>query len=204
MGSSLVWKPRPNSARLFTPARRSRAGPLPRGMKMTKFLSVCLFADRLLFWLNAIIVGAILVVMSALVFYGIVARYILDAPPFWGEETARFMMFFVVLTGSALAMRLFQHPRLTMFADMLPARGRKGLTVISDAIVFGTLIILLVQGLDLAVEEGIMRTPALRISYFWIYLAYPIGAVLGLLQLIGVYLAPRVAEEINDGAEGPY
>ncbi|KXF74710.1 hypothetical protein ATN84_22715 [Paramesorhizobium deserti] len=171
---------------------------------MTRFLSVCRFADKLFFWLNAIIVGAILAAMSVLVFYGIVARYVLDAPPFWGEETARFMMFFLVLTGSALAIRLYQHPRLTMFADMLPVRGGKWLSVISDAVVLGTLIVLLVQGIQLAIEEGIMRTPALRISYFWIYLAYPVGAGLGLLQLIGAHLAPKLAEEINDGGEGTH
>ena len=45
------------------------------------------------------------------------------------------------------------------------------------------------------------QRPALRVSYFWIYLAYPIGAILGLMQLIGAYFAPRLADSVNDGAE---
>lgn len=168
---------------------------------MARFRSIYLFVDRLLFWLSAAITAGILAAMSVLVFYCVVARYILSAPVFWGEETARLMMFFLVLTGSALAIRLVQHPRLTMLSDLLPTRSRKWLAVISDSVVLATLIILLLQGIDLAIEEGIMRTPALRISYFWVYLAYPIGAALALFQLAGTHLAPERAEELDHGGD---
>lgn len=168
---------------------------------MKAFLSACSTVDRIVFRLNVFVVAAILAVMSGIVFYCVIARYVFNAPLFWGEEIARFLMFFLVLTGSALGLRLSQHPRLTMFVDLLPERHRRKMIFLGDAIVFGTILVILIQGTELAIDEGIMRTPALRISYFWIYLAYPIGAVLGLMQLIGAYFAPRLADSVNDGAE---
>ncbi|TDH34905.1 TRAP transporter small permease [Pseudohoeflea suaedae] len=168
---------------------------------MKAFLSACSIVDRFVFRLNVFVVAAILAAMSGIVFYGVIGRYVFNAPLFWGEETARFLMFFLVLTGSALGLRLSQHPRLTMFVDLFPERHRKALMLLGDAIVFGTILVILIQGTELAIDEGIMRTPALRISYFWIYLAYPIGAVLGLMQLIGAYFAPQLADTLNEDAE---
>lgn len=152
---------------------------------MMRLRSLCRFADRAVFWTTAILTGGILLAMSALVVSMVVARYVFNAPVFWGEESARFMMFFLVLIGSALALRLDHHPRLTLFADMLPAGLRRAVRLAADTVVFGTLIVLLIHGTALALDEAIMRTPSLRLSYFWIYLAYPLGAVLALFQLAG-------------------
>ena len=65
---------------------------------------------------------------------------------------------------------------------MLPAGVQRGLEVVVTALLVVTLVILFWHGLDVAREEGIMRTPALRIQYFWVFLAVPIGAVLMLVQ----------------------
>ncbi|MGQ9368337.1 TRAP transporter small permease [Azospirillum sp. ST 5-10] len=152
---------------------------------MTRLNSLYRVADRIVFWTTAVLTGGVLLSMSVLVVWMVVARYALDAPIFWGEETARLMMFFLVLIGGALALRLDHHPRLTLFADMLPRAARQALRFAVDVLVFGTLVVLLVHGAALAFDEAIMRTPSLRISYFWIYLAYPLGAVLALFQVVG-------------------
>ena len=36
----------------------------------------------------------------------------------------------------------------------------------------------------MAVEEWIGKTPALRISFFWVYLALPIGACLMMVEIV--------------------
>ncbi|NYZ13950.1 TRAP transporter small permease subunit [Azospirillum sp. RWY-5-1] len=170
---------------------------------MSTLHTVYRFADRLVFWTTALLTGAILLLMSVLVIHMVVARYVLHAPIFWGEECARLLMFFLVLIGSAVSLRLDQHPRLTLIADLLPLPLRRSLRVLVDAAVIGTLLVLLLHGVDLALEEAIMRTPSLRISYFWVYLAYPVGAFLALLQLAGSYLQPRLTEGFGGEAAGP-
>ena len=144
----------------------------------------------------SILSGGVLLAMSVLVAVLVVARYGLSSPIFWGEEMARFLMFYLVMVGSAVALRHDQHPRLTMLLVALPPRGRVVLEVLIDTAVFGTLIVLFFYGLDLAQEEAIMKTPSLRISYFWIYLGYPLGAGLAILQLLGRRVNP--AETLND------
>jgi len=49
-------------------------------------------------------------------------------------------------------------------------------------------IAILYYGLDLTINDGMMMTPALRVAFFWVFLAFPIGAVLMLIQLVGKQL----------------
>ena len=147
-------------------------------------------ADRVVTFVASFLSGGVLMAMSVLVAALVVARYGFSSPIFWGEEMARFLMFYLVMIGAAAALRHNQHPRLTMLLTALPSRGRVVLEVLIDTAVFGTLIVLFFHGLDLAQEEAIMKTPSLRISYFWIYLGYPLGAGLAILQLLGRRMNP--------------
>ena len=107
---------------------------------MKAFLSTYGVVDRIVFRINVFVVAAILSVMSGIVFYGVIARYLFNAPLFWGEETARFLMFFLVLTGSALGLRLSQHPRLTMFVDLFPEHHRRKMIFLGDAITLNRIL----------------------------------------------------------------
>lgn len=158
---------------------------------MSRFHEVCIRADLAVSRLTAFLTGVVLLAMSVLVVTLVIARYGFNAPIFWGEEMARLMMFYLVLIGSAVALRRNQHPRLTMLLQALPQRTARGLEFVIDAVVLGTLCVLFFQGLDLALEEAIMKTPSLRVSYFWVYLGYPLGAGLALLQLVGRNINPH-------------
>jgi TRAP-type C4-dicarboxylate transport system permease small subunit len=51
----------------------------------------------------------------------------------------------------------------------------------------------------MACEEWIGRTPALRIRYFWIFLALPIGAFLMMVQMLAKYvLGKKEADEVGE------
>ncbi|MEM1287390.1 MAG: TRAP transporter small permease subunit [Pseudomonadota bacterium] len=70
--------------------------------------------------------GAIIavVVMVATALWQVVARYILDQPPPWTEELARYSMVWVGLLGASCAFRMNSDP--TLFPAMRDVRGRLG------------------------------------------------------------------------------
>jgi TRAP-type C4-dicarboxylate transport system permease small subunit len=128
--------------------------------------------------------GLTLILMVTVVLTLVFARYVIHLPIFWGEELARYTMFYMVLLGSALAIRHDSHLRLTLFVDRLSDRARRIVGWIVDVGMLVVVAALFWHGLDLALEDGIMRTPALRVAFFWIYLAFPVGAVLMAIQIV--------------------
>ncbi|GAB5375611.1 MAG: hypothetical protein AcusKO_20730 [Acuticoccus sp.] len=140
--------------------------------------------DRVLQVLNAALTAFALAAMFATVITLVIARFVFGIAIFWGEELARYLMIYMAFIGASVAMRCNLHPRLTVFATMLPLAVQKVLEAIIYVLLLLTLVILFWQGLDIAREEGIMRTPALRIEYFWVFLAVPVGAALMVIQLL--------------------
>lgn len=84
--------------------------------------------DRVSDGLNRVaLVGAALAVavMLAAAGWQVVARYLLNQPPIWTEELARFSMVWGGLLGASCAFRLRRDP--TLFPDVLTLRGTRGL-----------------------------------------------------------------------------
>lgn len=146
--------------------------------------------------LDVIRVGTaiLLVIMFVVIILEVIFRYILASPVFWTEELARYVMFYMVLVGSAAGIRQGQHPVLTFVVQEFPVRFRRKWYVAIDGLVFFVLILVFWQGWVMAAEEWIGRTAALRISFFWVYLALPIGSFLMMVELVAKYThRPKVS-----------
>lgn len=163
--------------------------------------SVVIALDRWVYRASWVLTGLTLVVMFAVVMAVVFTRYVIDLPFFWGEEFARFCMFYMICLGSAVALREGGHIRLTIFADMLSGSYRRALEFFIDLLVLGVVITMFWHGLDLAVFDGDMRTPVLRWKYFWIWLGFPIGAALSVLLLLGKQFAPPKIGNFGLGVE---
>jgi TRAP-type C4-dicarboxylate transport system permease small subunit len=161
---------------------------------MSTTLFVLAAIDRVVYRVSWVLTGIALAVMFLVVMAVIVTRYVVDLPFFWGEELARYAMFYMIMLGSAVALRENGHLRLTLFADMLPPRARRVLEALTDLAVLFVVAMIFWYGLDLAVGDGNMRTPVLRWKFLWIYLAFPISAVLSVLLLAGKQLGPLRVE----------
>lgn len=148
--------------------------------------------DRVVYRLAWTATGLSLLAMFLVVMAVVFTRYLVSLPFFWGEELARYCMFYMIMLGSAVAIREGGHIRLTLFIDYLPDGARRVLDAAVDLTVLFVVAMIFWHGLDLAVEDGRMLTPALRWRFFWVYLAFPIGAALSVLMLIGKQIGPQV------------
>lgn len=159
-----------------------------------RYSPVLLAAGRWITIANKAIIALLIFLMVVEVLAIVVLRYVFHSPPFGGEELARYMMFYLVLLGSAISIRTDEHPRLTLVYDALPKSVRLVWGWVLDLLIAIVLIVLFWQGWLLVQDEGITMTPALRVSYFWVYLAFPIGAALMMIQLVLRRLFPTAKD----------
>jgi len=139
----------------------------------------------------------LLMIMFVVIMLEVIFRYILTSSPFWTEELARYAMFYMVLVGSAAAIREEKHPSLTFVIQKFSAGFRRKWKLFLDGLVFLVLAVVFWEGCVMAVEEWIGKTPALRISFFWVYLALPIGACLMMVEIIAKYVLGEEAADKN-------
>ena len=81
-------------------------------------------AERFFVRANQAVIGAMMVVMFALVFTNVVTRYVLGFSIAWAEEVSSFLMIWITYLGAGLALRQGRLVAIDLFQDMLPARGR--------------------------------------------------------------------------------
>ncbi|MHC4155250.1 MAG: TRAP transporter small permease [Planctomycetota bacterium] len=139
--------------------------------------------------------GLLLVTMFVVIIWEVVTRYVFARPAFWTEEFARYTMFYMVLVGSAVSIRQELHPALGFVTKKFSARFQRIWGILIDVLVFLVLIAIFVEGLKMSSEEWIGKTPALRLRFFWVYLALPIGAFLMMVQLVAKYVFGKKAPD---------
>lgn len=134
-------------------------------------------------------VGIILLLtMFAVTIFGILNRYVLVRPVFWTAELTRYLMFYMVTLTCGLVYRKNQHPNLLIILDRMPTAIRKKWLFVIDILIFFSYIIVIKEGFSMAIDALIMRTPALRIPFFYVYIALPIGGILMCAQMVLKYL----------------
>jgi len=81
------------------------------------------FFDGLISTLAAI-AGVLIVVMTLIECYEVIARYFLRRPPIWGVEFCEYMLFLVGFLGTAWALREKSHISVTILLERMNSRNR--------------------------------------------------------------------------------
>jgi TRAP-type C4-dicarboxylate transport system permease small subunit len=144
--------------------------------------------DKFLYNIIQLILLLLLLSMFVLTITGVFNRYVLNKSIMGTEELGRYLMFYMVMLGSALAFRLKKHPSIYIFTQKFPNNYLRVLNIIQDTIIIVILLIIFKEGYSMAVNSMISKTPAMRISFFWVYLSLPIGSSLMAVQIIFKYL----------------
>jgi TRAP-type transport system small permease protein len=145
---------------------------MPRNIRRSAINALINKCEKVLDWITSAILAALLLIVLA----QIVSRYVLNASLPWTEEAARYLMIWGVMLGASLAYRHGYLISIETFVNRFPAPVRK---LIRRANVLMSLCftgILTVYGANLCVLGAKMESPALELSYLWVYLAIPVGA----------------------------
>lgn len=136
---------------------------------------------RLCRWLTAVL----LAVMSAVVIYVVIARFLFDSTPAWSEELPRLCLVWMAYLAGAVAIGENTHLRPGM---PLPfAAGGLGARLVELANNLAILAFLAVvgwAGIALSRMTLDQLTPALRVPAAFFYLALPATYLLGIVFML--------------------
>lgn len=161
---------------------------------------------RLFHWLFRLIEGVVIIVcviMSLVVFFQVILRYILDQPFGWTEELGRVTFLVFVMLGAALAYRDDRHLGLDLLEIRLPAHYRLFFVAIKRILVIVFAVVMIQQGFNL-VNFLFARTPILGIPFSKLYLIFPFTMTLILiLAVIQFYKDIQRIIQYLQGGEKP-
>lgn len=135
-----------------------------------------------------ILLAVLLMVMSAVVFYQVFSRFILDESLRWSEELARYIMIWAVFIGSALAIRKMELISVDAIKELMPEKAIKVLNILVylSSIVF--LVVLVQYGFEMVSNVSTQTSPAMRIPMSWAYAAIPIGSIFMIINCIAIVI----------------
>ena len=143
----------------------------PRLARVGKVLSA--LSDGALY-----LAGIGLVAMSIIVLWQVIVRFILDWNNSWTELTAIMIMSWFIFLGAAVGVRENYHLGFDVLLYFLPKGSKKVLRTISDVVVLGFAIGMIVYGISLMQLQWNERMPSLGISGAFRYLPLVAGGVL--------------------------
>ncbi len=135
-----------------------------------RVLKVCKF-------LTIVLVG----VIALDIFVGVFSRYVLNNALAWYEESAKYLMLWMVFTASPIVLKQGGHIALDVLPRSLAPRLQRVNYLIIYSIVIAFLGILIWQGSGLAWNARIQMPTSVPVSFLVVYAAIPFGAAIMLL-----------------------
>lgn len=161
---------------------------------MTKFLW---FTDALSA-VASVIARVMLIVVAASLLLQVVLRFVFSYSLPWPEEAARYLMIWIVMLSASHLVRDNELIRVDFLDNLWPRRLLVWRNLAFRALMVAMFVLIAYHGWDQAAFSMRRTTAALQISWFWPYLAIPVGAVLVIVQLVAV-----TVREIAAGRPAP-
>lgn len=140
--------------------------------------------------------------MTVITLVAVFFRYVLGSPIIWSEEAARYLMVWSTMLGISIATRQKAHLGIDIFVSMAPKKIQRGLEIFSTLmmiVMFVFLAIISIVFIQSAHRTGNV-SPMLRIPFYIIYIALPLGfglsAVRSIQDLVDVIKGVDNKEEV--------
>jgi C4-dicarboxylate transporter DctQ subunit len=164
---------------------------------MRALIRVCDVIEKLL---NAIII-VLLMAMTVVIFYQVVLRYGFESSNIWAEEFARYAFIWVVLLGSACAIRRYQHIRIDFALAAMSPSVRKFVDLFNYIAIAAFLGVLAWYGIAISMRTGNQISAGLHIPMSFMYLSIPISAAIMLLFTVQIVLQDFVFGDASGRTE---
>src|SRR5712671_273050 len=154
----------------------------------------------------AIVAGGALVLISAVIPWGVFTRYVLNSAASWPEPMAILLTIVLTFFGAAACYRAGAHMSVSVLVRTLPPPLRRVIEPFSEGLVALVGVFMVIWGARLVGttwHQSIAEFPALSVGVT--YLPIPIGGAITLLFVVERLLIgpPRQATEANGGIATP-
>jgi len=122
--------------------------------------------------------GGLVVAEIAILFGGVISRYVFDRPLVWSDELASTLFLWLAMLGAVIAFRRGEHMRMTACVGMFGGSLRAMLDSLATAAPLAFLLLMVWPAYQFASDEVPITTSALQISDVWRAAALPAGIAL--------------------------
>jgi C4-dicarboxylate transporter DctQ subunit len=129
-----------------------------------------------------VILAIMLSVMIIVVLFGVINRFLLKFPISWTEEVARFLMIWICMLGSTIAIKNGTHVAVLFFVSKLDIKIRRKVALLNHLLIISFLVIPSLYGIKLCFSQAGQLSPALRISMFFPFFSVPFGCIVMILH----------------------
>ena len=134
--------------------------------------------------LNAAVVIATLSSMALIVGANVALRYTTNHSLPWADEAARYLMIWMTFLGAGLALRQGGHVAITNLHDVLATRSQRVLRAGIVLLLLLFFCFMVYVGWQYMERARFQLTPALRLSFRYVYAAMPVGFALLIVHLL--------------------
>src|SRR5579862_52277 len=106
--------------------------------------------------------AALVTAEIAILFGGVVARYVFDAPLVWSDELASTLFLWLAMLGAVIAFRRNEHMRMTACVGLLSAPWRAALDMFAGGAALAFLLLIVWPTYQYAVYQLPITTSALE------------------------------------------
>ena len=136
--------------------------------------------DRFLFVTIGLLLAAMVVDVAIQVFF----RYVIENPPTWTEELARFLFAWQIFLAAGLAFGRGSHIVVDALFLVLPGGGRRLLAVATGVIVLGFLAVLVWLGISMVQLTSDTYSTAMHLNMGIVYASLPLGAAISAVYVV--------------------
>lgn len=153
--------------------------------------------NRLLSRFFMLVAGIGLLVMTAIIGWQVIARYILNDSPAWAEQSALVLMLWFIGLAAAAGVREGFHIKMGVAESMAGPGGAKAVRILCHLIVGGIGLVMALQGVDLVRGTWGFTIPTLGLPRGVAYLPLPIFGGLSVLFVVEHILAELAGKEVK-------
>ena len=152
--------------------------------------------DRWLGWCVEVPAALLVLADIAVLFAGVVSRYLMHRPLLWSDELASILFLWLAMLGAVVALRRGEHMRMTALVSKAAPHNRALLEAVTTVACGAFLAMVAWPAWEYAAEERAITTPALELSNLWRAAALPVG-----LGLMGAFTLLRLWQQAGQAAQ---
>ena len=137
-------------------------------------------------FVTSVVARLMLIAVATMLVVQVVLRYGFSYSLPWPEEASRYLMIWIVMLAGSLLVKDDQLVRVDFLDHLWPENWLVYRNAIFRLFLAGLLVALAWEGWGQAIFAWHRTTTALQISWFWPYLAVPVGAVLMLFHMFAL------------------
>lgn len=149
------------------------------------FRTVFDLMDRCINWFLALLMAAMVVIISAQVWY----RFVLNNPLSWSEEAGRYLFVWISFIGAAAGVRYQVHLGIDLMDKLLSPKAYKWMVVLVNLIIQIFLLMIIYWGFKILGVIKFQESASMHISMRYPYMAVPVGGIFMFINSVRIMVA---------------